>query len=102
MEQPSAEPVAQTPGQTEDQHTENPAPTMAAPESQPESAQTTAQPTAPSKPVHSLIIDANAIIKNDPTVSTLLAQAEELYTIPAVVSESTMLVTVQPVQPPAC
>jgi RNA-binding protein NOB1 len=45
-------------------------------------------PTAPSKQVHSLVIDANAIIKNDPTVSTLLAQAEELYTIPAVVSES--------------
>ncbi|KAK4198863.1 Nin one binding Zn-ribbon like-domain-containing protein [Triangularia verruculosa] len=37
--------------------------------------------------VHSLVIDANAIIRNDPTVSTLLSQAEELYTIPAVVSE---------------
>lgn len=34
------------------------------------------------------MIDANAIIRNDPTVSTLLSQAEELYTIPAVVSES--------------
>ena len=106
MEQPSAEPpVAQAPGQTEDQNTQDPAPTMAAPESQPESAQTTAQPVAPPKPVHSLVIDANAIIKNDPTVSTLLAQAEELYTIPAVVSESTTLVSVRPVrpvQPPIC
>jgi hypothetical protein len=46
------------------------------------------QPTKAPKPVHSLVIDANAIIKNDPTVSTLLAQAEVLYTIPAVVSES--------------
>ncbi|KAK5656899.1 hypothetical protein OQA88_4450 [Cercophora sp. LCS_1] len=43
--------------------------------------------STPAKPVHSLVIDANAIIKNDPTVSTLLAQAEELYTIPAVISE---------------
>ncbi|SPQ21547.1 79b5fbb8-da89-41c6-9608-cd6eefb3eb80 [Thermothielavioides terrestris] len=43
--------------------------------------------TTPPKLVHSLVIDANAIIKNDPTVSTLLAQAEELFTIPAVVSE---------------
>ncbi len=99
MEQPSTEPVAQAPGQTEDQNTENPAPTMVTtPESQPELAQT----AAPPKPVHSLVIDANAIIKNDPTVSTLLAQAEELYTIPAVVSESTPLVPVQPVQPPVC
>ncbi|KAK4226685.1 Nin one binding Zn-ribbon like-domain-containing protein [Podospora fimiseda] len=43
--------------------------------------------STPTKLVHSLVIDANAIIRNDPTVSTLLAQAEELYTIPAVVSE---------------
>ncbi|KAK3990834.1 RNA-binding protein NOB1 [Cladorrhinum sp. PSN332] len=43
--------------------------------------------STPAKLVHSLVIDANAIIRNDPTVSTLLAQAEELYTIPAVVSE---------------
>ena len=42
----------------------------------------------PTKPVHSLVLDANAIIRNEPSVSTLLAQAEELYTIPAVVSES--------------
>jgi len=48
---------------------------------------TTAQAATPAKLVHSLVLDANAIIKNDPTVSTLLAQAEELYTIPAVVSE---------------
>ncbi|KAK3359595.1 putative art-4 protein [Lasiosphaeria hispida] len=44
-------------------------------------------PPASTKPVHSLILDANAIIKNDPAVSTLIARAEELYTIPAVVSE---------------
>jgi RNA-binding protein NOB1 len=79
MEQPSVEPVAEV------QNTQNPAPTMGAvPE--PENRAS----SSPPKPVHSLVIDANAIIKNDPTVSTLLAQAEELYTIPAVVSESTL------------
>ncbi|KAL2269660.1 hypothetical protein VTJ83DRAFT_1844 [Remersonia thermophila] len=73
MDQPSSEP-AQTaqPAQPEPQATAPSAP----------AAQTTT-----SKPVHSLVIDANAIIRNDPTVSSLLAQAEELYTIPAVVSE---------------
>lgn len=39
------------------------------------------------KPIHSLILDAGPIIKNDPSVSTLLAQAEILYTIPAVIDE---------------
>lgn len=39
------------------------------------------------KPIHSLILDAGPIIKNDPPVSTLLAQAETLYTIPAVIDE---------------
>ncbi|KAJ4288224.1 20S-pre-rRNA D-site endonuclease nob1 [Collariella sp. IMI 366227] len=43
--------------------------------------------TTTSKPIHSLVIDANAIIRNDPSVSSLIAQAEEIYTIPAVVSE---------------
>ncbi|KAK7545058.1 Nin one binding Zn-ribbon like-domain-containing protein [Phyllosticta citribraziliensis] len=42
---------------------------------------------APKKPVNSLVIDAGPIIKNSPPVSTLIAQAEALYTIPAVVSE---------------
>ncbi|KAK4099595.1 D-site 20S pre-rRNA nuclease [Parathielavia hyrcaniae] len=74
MEQTASEPVSQE--QTERQ---NPAPTM------PSRAE--CAPTTPSKRIYSLVIDANAIIKNDPTVSTLIAQAEELYTIPAVVSE---------------
>jgi RNA-binding protein NOB1 len=39
------------------------------------------------KPIHSLIIDAGPIIKNEPSISTLLGQAEIIYTIPAVVSE---------------
>ena len=40
-----------------------------------------------SKPVHSLCIDAGPIIKNDPPVSSLLAQAEEIYTLPSILAE---------------
>jgi RNA-binding protein NOB1 len=43
--------------------------------------------TSPPKAIHSLILDAGPIIKNDPPVSTLLGQAETLYTIPAVIDE---------------
>ncbi|CAG8956312.1 hypothetical protein HYFRA_00003693 [Hymenoscyphus fraxineus] len=43
--------------------------------------------TATPKPIHSLVLDAGPIIKNEPSVSTLLAQAEQLYTIPAVIEE---------------
>lgn len=39
------------------------------------------------KPIHSLIIDSGPIIKNDPSVSTLIGQAENLYTIPLVIDE---------------
>jgi RNA-binding protein NOB1 len=39
------------------------------------------------KPIHSLIIDAGPIIKNEPPVSTLLGQSETLYTIPSVIDE---------------
>ncbi|KAF4634861.1 hypothetical protein G7Y89_g3246 [Cudoniella acicularis] len=39
------------------------------------------------KPIHSLILDAGPIIKNEPSTSTLLGQAEILYTIPAVIEE---------------
>ncbi|KAI0968540.1 Nin one binding Zn-ribbon like-domain-containing protein [Xylaria arbuscula] len=58
-------------------------PTVPAPDStEPPTAETT-----PSKPIHALILDAGPLIKNDPPVSTLLAQAHELYTLPSVVSE---------------
>ncbi|KAI2602030.1 D-site 20S pre-rRNA nuclease [Hypoxylon sp. NC1633] len=40
-----------------------------------------------SKPIHSLVLDTGPLIKNDPSVSTLLAQAHELYTLPSVISE---------------
>lgn len=39
------------------------------------------------KQIHSLILDTGSIIKNEPSVSTLMAQAENLFTIPAVVEE---------------
>ncbi|KAH6626508.1 Nin one binding Zn-ribbon like-domain-containing protein [Chaetomium sp. MPI-SDFR-AT-0129] len=76
MDQPATEPAAQAQSDSA-----NPTPGDVLQASLPQTA------PSPTKPIHSLVIDANAIIKNDPTVSTLLAQAEELYTIPAVVSE---------------
>ncbi|KAH6850649.1 Nin one binding Zn-ribbon like-domain-containing protein [Chaetomium sp. MPI-CAGE-AT-0009] len=85
MDKPVSEAVAQAQSEVL-----NPAPTTTeiATSALTSSSPSPATPaTAPSKPIHSLVIDANAIIKNDPTVSTLLAQADELYTIPAVVSE---------------
>ncbi|KAK2608881.1 20S-pre-rRNA D-site endonuclease nob1 [Conoideocrella luteorostrata] len=39
------------------------------------------------KPIHSLVLDTGPLIKNDPSVSALIAQAEKLYTIPAVIPE---------------
>jgi RNA-binding protein NOB1 len=41
----------------------------------------------PSKPVHTLILDAGPIIKGEPPISTLLQQCEQIVTIPSVVSE---------------
>lgn len=42
---------------------------------------------APTKPVHTIVLDAGPILKNVPPLSTLLAQAGELVTTPAVVGE---------------
>lgn len=86
METPVVEPVA---APTLD--SENPAPTnidTVTKTTDTAAVTTSSTPQTPTKHVHSLVLDANAIIKNDPSVSTLIAQAEELYTIPAVVSES--------------
>ncbi|KAJ6440104.1 20S-pre-rRNA D-site endonuclease nob1 [Purpureocillium lavendulum] len=46
-----------------------------------------AAPAAEQKPIHSLVLDTGPLIKNDPPVSTLLAKAESLYTLPTIVSE---------------
>ena len=39
------------------------------------------------KPVHSIILDAGPILKNEPSISTLLTKSEQLLTIPSVISE---------------
>lgn len=39
------------------------------------------------KRTHTIVLDTGAIIRNHPTVSSLIAQAEELYTVPAIISE---------------
>ena len=39
------------------------------------------------KPIHSLVLDTGPLIKNDPSVSQLLAKAEKLYTLPSVIPE---------------
>lgn len=77
MEAPASSPEAPAP------EGQSPAPAIA-----PVAPNESPAPAPPAKQVHSLVIDANAIIRNDPPVSTLISQAEQLYTIPAVVSES--------------
>lgn len=37
--------------------------------------------------VHSLVVDTGPLIKNEPALSTLISEAEEIYTIPSVLSE---------------
>ncbi|KAK3402606.1 Nin one binding Zn-ribbon like-domain-containing protein [Sordaria brevicollis] len=83
MDAPVAKPTAQV-QQQDPAPTTTTTTTTTAPATATTSTTTT---TTTTKPVHSLVIDANVIIKNDPSVSTLLSQAEELYTIPSVVSE---------------
>ena len=39
------------------------------------------------KPIHTLVLDTGAIIRNEPPVSTLLAQSESLVTVPEIISE---------------
>ncbi|KAG5201297.1 20S-pre-rRNA D-site endonuclease NOB1 [Trichophyton interdigitale] len=41
----------------------------------------------PEKPVHTIILDAGPLIKNVPSVSTLLSQSHVLVTTPSIVSE---------------
>lgn len=43
--------------------------------------------TTTEKPIHSLILDTGPLIKNDPSVSDLIAKAEVLYTLPSIVPE---------------
>ena len=39
------------------------------------------------KPIHTIILDAGPILKNDPSISTLLAKSEQRCTVPSVISE---------------
>lgn len=39
------------------------------------------------KLVHTLVLDTGAIIKNEPSVSTLISKADSLITVPAIISE---------------
>ncbi len=39
------------------------------------------------KPVHTIVLDAGPLLKNEPTVSTLINQCENLLTIPSVIAE---------------
>jgi RNA-binding protein NOB1 len=41
----------------------------------------------PTKLAHTLVLDTGAIIKNEPSVSTLISKAESLFTVPAIISE---------------
>ncbi|KAK7959296.1 rRNA-binding endoribonuclease [Apiospora aurea] len=67
--------------------TPTPAPAPAQPQAPAsEPTTTTADPTS-QKPVKLLIVDTGPLIKNDPPLSTLLAQADEIYTLPSVLSE---------------
>jgi len=42
---------------------------------------------ASEKPVHTVILDAGPIIRGDPSVSSLLAQSEQIVTLPSVIQE---------------
>lgn len=54
---------------------------------EPAAAPTGNAPNDQKKPIHSICLDTGPLIKNDPPVSTLLAQADELYTMPSIIDE---------------
>lgn len=47
--------------------------------------QTTDAPSE--KPIHTIVLDTGPIIKNSPSVSTLLSQSERLITVPSIIAE---------------
>jgi RNA-binding protein NOB1 len=44
------------------------------------------EPTS-TKPVHTIILDSGPLLKNEPSISTLLAKSDQILTIPEVVAE---------------
>ena len=47
----------------------------------------TSSPDVPQKPINILVVDTGPLVKNDPSISTLLAKATEIYTLPSVLTE---------------
>lgn len=47
----------------------------------------TSSPDVPQKPINILVVDTGPLVKNDPSINTLLAKATEIYTIPSVLTE---------------
>ncbi|KAK2756494.1 Nin1 binding protein [Arachnomyces sp. PD_36] len=45
------------------------------------------EPTEPTKPIHTLVLDAGPLIKNLPPLSTLIAKSHALITTPSIISE---------------
>lgn len=80
MEGTSAANVVAAPPPAEVPPTETPA--ADAPPSPP-----TSSPDVPQKPINILVVDTGPLVKNDPSISTLLAKATEIYTIPSVLAE---------------
>ncbi|KAK8054736.1 hypothetical protein PG994_009803 [Apiospora phragmitis] len=64
-----------------------PAPTQAPAQQASEPTTTADTTTSSQKPVKLLIVDTGPLIKNDPPLSTLLAKADEIYTLPSVLTE---------------
>lgn len=62
-------------------------PPQATPPSEATQAPVPTASTTVGKPIHSLVLDTGPLIKNDPSVSALIAQAEQLYILPSVVPE---------------
>lgn len=60
---------------------------MAAQDSFSPAAQGPSTESGSSKRIHNLVVDTGPLIKNEPALSTLLSQADEIYTIPSVLSE---------------
>ncbi|KAK8001015.1 Nin one binding Zn-ribbon like-domain-containing protein [Apiospora marii] len=82
-------PAPAAPAPTQEQSSAEPEQTTTTADDTPAtSTETTTTTATPSqKPVKLLIVDTGPLIKNDPPLSTLLAKADEIYTLPSVLTE---------------
>lgn len=53
----------------------------------PPAAPAATKPQSQQKRIHSLVVDTGPLINNAPSTSTLIAQADHLYTLPSVLAE---------------